>query len=589
MWQDAIYPQKPTTGNDRETCPSSFDSSYTMSDWAQNHEISPQFQRYRDKILIGVDKVQQLGCPGGLNIIGPNAFCLLSTPTAPRTCVAAAAEFGQGRMVAIAHDGYLREWEDRSFSSFIRQCIDWVGQRPGAPYKRNCLLKDHVALFNRAESCNPEEVISFVECGGGAVFAMCPWGWKQIHGRSLVSDFSFNQAIIPMGLQFIDGCFEGNQGYYHAQTSNLVECNGWLCLQYLKNGDEYSFAERKLGLAPSSVKASSSPLVEAQAALGGPGGWWAPVGSDHWIELEWDKNVRMSSLEIHCVNVNACPTTIELHNVSSPSSLLTTAPTSLEFVQEWQFPVQDASRPRAPVSLGLLIPLVTTRIRITLRGVHNSHYIGVNSIAVTHLARHIRGGHCIASLLTLRDYRCVTLSTSPPRMPLIDVDEVIECIRDRVEDELNGAFPLESDPLCISSDLRCLVSAFWEHYNPSSHAHGTPAAINVGSTSHTVRHRVAQNPLATPMQHFPGIVPDTVVRETVDLLVQIPAGGGGWVSTHTYASAGDVIVIDVQQQAGIEMEGDAAASGWSVQVGCHTGICPHSSKSHFSHIISRPC
>jgi len=85
--------------------------------------LKKDMSHHRDENLRGLSEVAQLGVPGGVVAYGPNTFVIFTNHADPEPiAIAAGVEFGTGRAILLAHDGYL----DQHFSPFIQNCIKWA-------------------------------------------------------------------------------------------------------------------------------------------------------------------------------------------------------------------------------------------------------------------------------------------------------------------------------------------------------------------------------------------------------------------------------------------------------------------------------
>ncbi len=167
----------------------------------------------RAALLEGVTALEQVGIPGPVVAFGPEAFAVLTT--ASGEALVAAARYGEGRVVAFGHGGYLGEGPADSGRARLRaNAIAWAmgdldptsGIAPGIGDARSADL-DAVAVVTWAGGDLPparrEALRAFVHAGGGLVVGECPWGWQQLHPRqTLREDGPSNQVLAPMGLVF---------------------------------------------------------------------------------------------------------------------------------------------------------------------------------------------------------------------------------------------------------------------------------------------------------------------------------------------------------------------------------------------------
>lgn len=174
------------------------------------------------------DKLGRSGVPGVVHVLGPNAEAIFTSPPPQCDAVAAAAEGpNNGRVVAVAHEGYITHPSDLTHGpDFWREIVSWAGHYgggrggSGAPVRVGChgrdtawltdvLKKAHlegsfIVVNEQDPSCNVIVwigttgsgnvmskytdirttefgfLLNFVERGGGLVVSMCPWGFESV-------------------------------------------------------------------------------------------------------------------------------------------------------------------------------------------------------------------------------------------------------------------------------------------------------------------------------------------------------------------------------------------------------------------------
>jgi hypothetical protein len=194
-----------------------------------------------DALLAGVAKVAITGAPGSVCCTAPEAFPLVAGDHDKRlVAVAAATRLGKGRAVEFGHNGYLgrQAFQAADTGVFLVNCIRWaaagraakektprVGLRGAGDLAKPLVEKglETVALDGgnwvpRLGGCDvlvaeagtfgaPEEqaaLKSFLEGGGGVVTAGCPWGWAQVTGMDLRTEYPPNRLLGPAGLVAAD-------------------------------------------------------------------------------------------------------------------------------------------------------------------------------------------------------------------------------------------------------------------------------------------------------------------------------------------------------------------------------------------------
>jgi hypothetical protein len=162
------------------------------------------------------------GVPGVVHVLGPYARALITTPPPHCDAIAAAAEIGAGRLVAVSHEGYISHAQNvLNGAAFWSAIVSWAGHaREGEPVRVGVHGKDvawltkviatinlqarFVAVPAQDPSCQvvlwmgttgsgnvvPKEAdiratefawfLPFLERGGGLIVSMCPWGFEQV-------------------------------------------------------------------------------------------------------------------------------------------------------------------------------------------------------------------------------------------------------------------------------------------------------------------------------------------------------------------------------------------------------------------------
>ena len=196
-----------------------------------------------------VPKIATSGVPGPLCVYGPLAFpVLIDRKDGRNVVIAAAAEHGHGRMVALSHGDYLGDLvkKDPPTGQFVSQCVLWAASAPASGVKGhivgvrgNAAIKDAIrktglsvkdlpnsgwttelhglqAIVTDLNDCNPHEldaIDAFVLKGGGIVTANLIWGWLQGHpGADPKVDSSPNQLYSRAGIVWTDGYAPSSYG-----------------------------------------------------------------------------------------------------------------------------------------------------------------------------------------------------------------------------------------------------------------------------------------------------------------------------------------------------------------------------------------
>ena len=209
---------------------------------AQAEKLGAPSQADYDALLEGVSKIAICGVPGAICLFSPRAFPLVAAAHEKKlAAVVAATRLGKGRAVEFGHDGYLGRAALEQFDTgrLMLNAVRWAaagGESRAAAAKdkpprvavrhadellkflldkgMNVFalgdgdwprqLKDCDVLCTEARGFAAEETLaaakSFVENGGGIVIAACPWGWAQVTGKDLRTQYPPNLLLGPAGL-----------------------------------------------------------------------------------------------------------------------------------------------------------------------------------------------------------------------------------------------------------------------------------------------------------------------------------------------------------------------------------------------------
>ena len=207
----------------------------------------------RAALLKDVKTIDAPGLPGPICVFGPSAFAVVagkgSGKNAPALPVVAAARFGQGRVFAFGHDGYLApaSLQTADTGQLFANAIAWV--KPGAAQPEIVVLRGkslaahlektgfkivdggldqltpgQVLVLPAMGLSEPEiaAVSKFVQAGGGLVCAGLGWGWQQLNPKKeLAVDMSLNRLLAPAGLVWTEGEAGRTAGKGYAATNTL--------------------------------------------------------------------------------------------------------------------------------------------------------------------------------------------------------------------------------------------------------------------------------------------------------------------------------------------------------------------------------
>jgi hypothetical protein len=194
-------------------------------------------------ILTGIHTIVAPGTPGTLAVWGPQSVALVGGRVhkdllAP---VAAAGPLSRGRVIALAHTGFL---DDSSLATgdtraFLTAAIRWAAGKPGDQALRVGLLRCNLDRFITDLGLTPvrlseadlsatlaerhldvlcivgpnlsdtqqKAVASFVAAGGGLIAAQTAWAWNGQPTQSL-ADNPLNRLFAPAGIAWTDGTCE---------------------------------------------------------------------------------------------------------------------------------------------------------------------------------------------------------------------------------------------------------------------------------------------------------------------------------------------------------------------------------------------
>ena len=102
----------------------------------------------RAALLEGVTQFPLTGAPGGVSVIGPGAFALISgAERKTRSPVVAAAAWEKGRVVAFGHNGYLGMTSNKDAAQLLANSVRWAGRGEGVKVgvRINNALAEHLA------------------------------------------------------------------------------------------------------------------------------------------------------------------------------------------------------------------------------------------------------------------------------------------------------------------------------------------------------------------------------------------------------------------------------------------------------------
>ncbi|MBL9000092.1 MAG: hypothetical protein JNK25_03010 [Phycisphaerae bacterium] len=191
----------------------------------------------RPDLLRGIDSVPAMGTPGLLAVWGKDSFSVLAAKDGPNLApVIAAGRLGKGRLVCIAHDGYVGRAAAPQNASLLRNLVLWAaGELPNRKPIVGLITAPCAAVLNDVATVepldgewhkllpafdviviggwrlNPSQVAaltSFVERGGGLVAGQTAWAWTPTPGQSL-EDNPLNRLAAGAGIAWT-GSYSGH-------------------------------------------------------------------------------------------------------------------------------------------------------------------------------------------------------------------------------------------------------------------------------------------------------------------------------------------------------------------------------------------
>ncbi|KAG8440150.1 hypothetical protein GDO86_006086 [Hymenochirus boettgeri] len=156
--------------------------------------------------------------PCKLLITGDTSFPVLVTPN--KDVLIAAARYGKGKMVVLAHEAYLNKKE---FMAFLQNAVSWLSPHSAAVIRVNSALnllantlkasgKDvqtgslshglEVLCIDGYDDSKSQEIISFVHEGGGLLIGAQAWHWSYSHKENVLNHFPGNKISSVSGIYF---------------------------------------------------------------------------------------------------------------------------------------------------------------------------------------------------------------------------------------------------------------------------------------------------------------------------------------------------------------------------------------------------
>jgi hypothetical protein len=200
--------------------------------------------------------------------------------------LAGAARLGEGRIVAVGHEGLLSvAGETPGNSKWAVNVVRWAagveqprvavqGHGNLAPALSDAGIEvTELAPADLAEVLPAAQVVvlgaasigedhlpmlrEYVQSGGGLVATLCPWGWMQVTGGDLQRDLPANRLLAEAGLAFAPGMTGGTgPSGYLTDRSNLELCHAGEALEAIE-----AHARGDTELAPGELAQVSTVLA----------------------------------------------------------------------------------------------------------------------------------------------------------------------------------------------------------------------------------------------------------------------------------------------------------------------------------------
>ncbi|XP_050415374.1 TRPM8 channel-associated factor homolog [Patella vulgata] len=191
---------------------------------------------WRSEILAGVDNIPHTGAvPGSLLVYGDQARPILSGSKNIDVWIAA-SEVGEGRVLVLAHEGYLKDFNSQNANKNLRilhnNMKQWLTKGrfkngsniiySNTPGKTLDSASGSILIWSgqRHVSYTSEEVLNFIISGGALIHATCPWGWKQVNGGISFDEMPMADILDVAGIDYTEKYVQ-----IPAQGLNVCDCS----------------------------------------------------------------------------------------------------------------------------------------------------------------------------------------------------------------------------------------------------------------------------------------------------------------------------------------------------------------------------
>jgi hypothetical protein len=272
--------------------------SLLLTPLATSAQVTPD--QHRTALLKDVPNIARIGSPGPVAISGEKAFPLLAAASSDNTeaAVAAATEFGKGRIVLFGQNGYLKgDAADRT-DTLLVNTIRWASQsekpkvgvigqgipkvlteqkisaQPLKNASADQIKGFSVLLVNMQgvdDADSAKAIIEFVKQGGGLVAGMTGWAYSMTSGgKELVTSHQLNLALVQTGLAITDGSSFDKADHFQPRTTLSPLLNARTAIAALQKGSALSKAEFQQAAESIQLAVSAQPPGDnklQQAAL----------------------------------------------------------------------------------------------------------------------------------------------------------------------------------------------------------------------------------------------------------------------------------------------------------------------------------
>lgn len=196
---------------------------------------------WRENILKGMKVIPKEGVPGRIVVFGKQAEPIL-TGTNAEDLLIAAAEFGKGRIVAIAHNSYsvnfaqdnkqpegatkelhdnLKKWLTRGT---FKQNDSIIDAKDDADKEK--LKSAKIVLYHGGQvKINPADLTEFVRNGGALFHGETPWGWLQLNKGKILSEAPYAALLSEAGLCYTDEYISVNDTGFSVKDNKASDAN----------------------------------------------------------------------------------------------------------------------------------------------------------------------------------------------------------------------------------------------------------------------------------------------------------------------------------------------------------------------------